>query len=553
MGSTGLVRINSRGSVGIADNPLSTTTGTIAVESVTGDLHLENTLGLELGETRVPGDLGITTTTGNITDTGPVTVGGDSTFTTTEPNAGIALDQTIVTGTISLNTSGDDGNATLTADTATLGQSSVGGALSATTNGDLTVTGDINAGAIALISQNQNIQAENSTLDTSSVTGPGGPISLISNGTVTVNDIITEGTDGGDVNIQAITSITTGAIDTEGLAGQGGDVFLDPENDIEVEFIDARGTAGGGTVDITTERFFRATGIIPGTQTARNPSGNSIATTGGTNGTGDSVTIRHGGDSDIPFIVGDAGVNGTAGGIATGEASLDFREYPFTYTENPNIRLISVPAPPGPPDPPPNPPIPPIQTEGLCAPIDTGVADIDEKYTREFEEYLGQSSGAGGQSLVDTCDALGEIADISGIRPAVIYANFVPVEFNVDIIANADNQSVVTVDEKGLGDELELVLVTPDGQPVRYRVPGATREKVLAVVDTFHTALEDEIDRSLGGQSYLSAAQQLYGWLITPLQADLKAEAVENLVFIADEGLRSLPFAALHDGDQYLI
>ncbi len=41
--------------------------------------------------------------------------------------------------------------------------------------------------------------------------------------------------------------------------------------------------------------------------------------------------------------------------------------------------------------------------------------------------------------------------------------------------------------------------------------------------------------------------------MIAPLQAELEAQEINNLVFIMDEGLRSLPLAALHDGEQFLI
>jgi len=53
--------------------------------------------------------------------------------------------------------------------------------------------------------------------------------------------------------------------------------------------------------------------------------------------------------------------------------------------------------------------------------------------------------------------------------------------------------------------------------------------------------------------TYLPPAQQLYQWMIAPIEADLKARGIQNLVFIMDAGLRSVPFAALHDGKQFLV
>src|SRR5262249_35142865 len=52
---------------------------------------------------------------------------------------------------------------------------------------------------------------------------------------------------------------------------------------------------------------------------------------------------------------------------------------------------------------------------------------------------------------------------------------------------------------------------------------------------------------------YLSHAQQLYNWLIRPLDPDLNAAQVTILVFVPHGLLRTIPLAALHDGAQFLI
>ena len=52
---------------------------------------------------------------------------------------------------------------------------------------------------------------------------------------------------------------------------------------------------------------------------------------------------------------------------------------------------------------------------------------------------------------------------------------------------------------------------------------------------------------------YLPQAQQLYKWLIEPLEPELAQGEISNLVFVMDAGLRSLPLAALHDGQQFII
>lgn len=52
---------------------------------------------------------------------------------------------------------------------------------------------------------------------------------------------------------------------------------------------------------------------------------------------------------------------------------------------------------------------------------------------------------------------------------------------------------------------------------------------------------------------YLQPAQQLHQWLIAPLLTVLHQQQIETLVIVPDGALRTIPFAALYDGRQYLI
>jgi CHAT domain-containing protein len=68
---------------------------------------------------------------------------------------------------------------------------------------------------------------------------------------------------------------------------------------------------------------------------------------------------------------------------------------------------------------------------------------------------------------------------------------------------------------------------------------------VLKVAEQLRRELTDITSRS---SEYLPPAQNMYQWLVAPLEADLKALDIQNLVFIMDSGLRSIPMSALHDG-----
>jgi CHAT domain-containing protein len=74
---------------------------------------------------------------------------------------------------------------------------------------------------------------------------------------------------------------------------------------------------------------------------------------------------------------------------------------------------------------------------------------------------------------------------------------------------------------------------------------------VLQVVRHLSNEITDPVTRDT--DSALAAAQQLYQWIVEPIAADLEAQKIDNLVFIMDNGLRSIPIAALHDGKQFLV
>jgi CHAT domain-containing protein len=95
-------------------------------------------------------------------------------------------------------------------------------------------------------------------------------------------------------------------------------------------------------------------------------------------------------------------------------------------------------------------------------------------------------------------------------------------------------------------DRTELLVSLPSGLK---RITVAVKESVLTEeIRAFRKRLEKRTTRQ-----YLPHAQQLYEWLIRPLEADLQAFKIDTLVFVPDGPLRTIPMAALHDGKDFLI
>ena len=94
-------------------------------------------------------------------------------------------------------------------------------------------------------------------------------------------------------------------------------------------------------------------------------------------------------------------------------------------------------------------------------------------------------------------------------------------------------------------DRIEMLVETDQGM-ARFttRVPSAS-------VQAAASALSNELRSPQG--NYLRTAQQLYDWLIRPLEGFLGAASIETLVVVPDSTTRTVPLGALHDGARFAV
>jgi CHAT domain-containing protein/Flp pilus assembly protein TadD len=97
-----------------------------------------------------------------------------------------------------------------------------------------------------------------------------------------------------------------------------------------------------------------------------------------------------------------------------------------------------------------------------------------------------------------------------------------------------------------LEDRLELILTTPYSPPIR-RTVAVKREELNRVILEFRAALTKPSTNAE------IPAQQLYTWLIKPIENDLAQAEAKTLIYAPDGQLRYIPLAALYDGKQWLV
>jgi CHAT domain-containing protein len=93
-----------------------------------------------------------------------------------------------------------------------------------------------------------------------------------------------------------------------------------------------------------------------------------------------------------------------------------------------------------------------------------------------------------------------------------------------------------------------IIITFPSGYK-KFKLINLDSKTLRAEVNKFRIGLED-----YGNIIYNpEQAQKLYDWIVRPFGNDLESLGIKTLVFIQDGILRSVPMAALHDGEKFLV
>jgi len=177
---------------------------------------------------------------------------------------------------------------------------------------------------------------------------------------------------------------------------------------------------------------------------------------------------------------------------------------------------------------------------------------------------------------------LNQANQTTGLKTALIYIFFAP--------HSSDSRDK---------DTLEVIMINGEGEPLRVQFLDVTRHQILAVVndlgnssiylprpdDAAQGSTQDNnnlesininrfgeaqivrsvtLDRNIlrtrltvssgiGDPRFnMNAAQQIYQWLLAPLESELQRYSINNLVFVLDDKLGFLPLETIHGGQRFL-
>jgi CHAT domain-containing protein len=499
------------GDISVESEQGSATTGnlaTVAENSNSGDVsvtaqdnvqteNITSNAGANSGDVSVESEQG-SATTGNLATVAETGDSGDVSVTaqdnvqteTITSNAGIN------SGDISVNSE----SGSVTADNiATVGENGSSGDVAVRANNDIQAVdissvGQLDSGDISVTSDTGNINAGN--LETIAETGDSGDIDVTAEQDITTEDISSiAGNNSGDISVTSNEgSISTGDIGSIADQGTAGDITAEALENITTGDITSSGGSGSGDITLNS-----AEGIV-NTGEVHTDTGDINIYEGGRN---DAEISSPGEVISVPTNTQDFNP------VFTPEPShttVTDNNSPATLPQLDNLEVVSSYLP-----------------ESL---LEDRIATIEESRTSEYAESFGLSLE---EQMVTTASArelLGSIAQQTGTESAVVY---------------------VTSYE----DQLELIIFTAEGTPIRATVPEANRQALMQEAQNLRNEITNPIKRRR--TSYLAPAQQLYQWLIAPIEPQLQAANIDTILFSMDAGLRGLPIAALHDGQQFLI
>ncbi|NET31668.1 MAG: CHAT domain-containing protein [Cyanothece sp. SIO1E1] len=367
-------------------------------------------------------------------------------------------------------------------------------------------------GQIRLTSRQANIMAD-TLLSSLSEVGIAGDVSLSANDTIVAHGIDSHGyQQGGKINLASANADIqiNGNLDSFSENGVGGLVQLAALGNITTKNISTVGLPRSGDVNINS-----AIGSI---MTAN-------ILTEAVNGVSGNVTLSAYSDISTQSVISD-GIHSGNISITSDAGEVRTREV-FSSTGKVRIEdmheggIIHGPK--------------AIPLNNVNA--NQALTELEEQRIQEFSDYFGRELATQELTPAEIGQVLVNVEAQTDNRSVIVYVNA--------------HQGMANSLESDSSSPLELLVFTAAGQVIKLAVPAVDAATLFQTIEQFRAQLV--ISARRGSTSYLEASQRLYQWLIAPIEAELGIGTIDTFLFSMDVGLRSLPIAALHDGEQFLV
>ncbi|AFZ56602.1 CHAT domain-containing protein [Anabaena cylindrica FACHB-243] len=182
---------------------------------------------------------------------------------------------------------------------------------------------------------------------------------------------------------------------------------------------------------------------------------------------------------------------------------------------------------------------------------DEAIAQLEELNAVEYGAYLGTDFFGEISSSEEIADNLSKLAKLTGRNAAVLYVTSLKDKLSLILIPPKPQEKDLLNNTKSLKDSSLLLSQETSvkvGEIVRKYVVEANSSNIQKVAQEFRSKVTNFRDKD-----YFVSAEKLYTWIIAPIETALEVNKISTVIFSMDSGLRSLPVAALYDGNQFLI
>lgn len=101
-----------------------------------------------------------------------------------------------------------------------------------------------------------------------------------------------------------------------------------------------------------------------------------------------------------------------------------------------------------------------------------------------------------------------------------------------------------------LQDKIWLLWASKGGIFKSVEVTGVSEAQLEVTVLRFRQLVQNRLSDT---NELKATGKQLYDWLIKPIESELKANNIKNLVFSLDRSTRYIPMSAIYDGEKFLV
>jgi len=179
-----------------------------------------------------------------------------------------------------------------------------------------------------------------------------------------------------------------------------------------------------------------------------------------------------------------------------------------------------------------------------------GEAPSTAQVQKGLREAIAAVRSGGSQRSAADMEGLGlrasanPTASLGSPMPAFNRNAYNPAVLHMRYAAAAANSAL-----EGTDAHLDLVLISAIGEPQGLRLP-LRQADFREALQRLYGALSRQ--ESLQVQDATSPARSLYRQIFGQLQPLLQTQRITTLLISADQGLQAIPYAALHDGEQFL-